>query len=309
MTQKLSIIFPVYMNEQSLAPLNEELAECEHQLASHGLETEVIFVDDGSTDDSLKELLKIKRERPATKVIRLSRNFGAVAASKTGMKYVTGDCFILVAADQQDPLDQVVIMAQHWLDGHKFIVSARASRRDTFATRLLAGIYYKMISVLVTRRYPRGGFDLMLMDRSMLPLMTASTRNINPNMYAIWLGFEPVILAYDRRERKYGKSRWTFRKKFNFFVDTITGFSVIPIRLISAIGFLTAVISFLYGAYIFVAGAMGRFQVSGFATIIVLTTFFFGLILVMLGIIGEYLWRAFDVITGKPEAVIDETYL
>jgi dolichol-phosphate mannosyltransferase len=305
----LSVIFPVYQNEGSLPGLAEELAGFERGLAEAGLHAEVIFVDDGSTDDSLKELLSIKAKRAETKVIRLSRNFGAVAASKTGMRFVTGDCFIIVAADQQDPLDQVLIMARHWLAGHKFVVSARATRQDDFSTQLLARAYYGLIHQLVTPDYPPGGFDLMLMDRVMLPYVLNSAAHININMYALWLGFSPLILSYHRRQRQHGKSQWTFSKKFKFFVDTITGFSVVPIRLISAIGMLMAVVSFTYALWIFINATLGRVPVSGFATIIVLMSFCFGLVLVMLGVIGEYIWRSFEMLSAKPEAIIDETFL
>jgi polyisoprenyl-phosphate glycosyltransferase len=305
----LSVVIPVYYNEASLPRLFEDLQEFETKLADRGLGLDLIFVDDGSGDDSLAELMKIKQARPATKVIKLTRNFGSVAASKTGFRFVDGDCFCILAADRQDPVAKVLEMVDCWRAGEKFVICARESRDDPAATRFFAAIYYFAIRRLVTPDYPRGGFDLMLLDRSLLPHMIDSGKDTHPNLYAYWLGITPKILLYHREKRTEGRSRWTFRKKAKLFVDTVTGFSVTPLRLISTFGLAAATLSFVYGLYMFINGLLGNIAVPGFTTIIVLLTFFSGLILVMLGIIGEYLWRVFDATQKKPESVIDETFL
>jgi polyisoprenyl-phosphate glycosyltransferase len=305
----VSVVVPVYFNEQSLPHLFSDLAPFEESLRERGLTLELIFVNDGSGDQSLTRLLDIKRQRPATKVISLARNFGAVAASKTGFRFVSGDAFTIIAADLQDPVEQLLLMVDRWLAGAKFVVSVRRSRGDPPATKLFAEIYYRILNWLVVRDYPKGGFDLMLMDKVMLPHMVGSGKNTNPNMYAYWLGFKPVILHYDRLERKYGRSRWTFRKKFNFFIDTISGFSVAPVRIMSGFGLIVAALSFLYGINIIIGALLGRVDVQGFATTVALVSFFSGIILVMLGVLGEYLWRIFDAVNHKPESVIDETFL
>ena len=122
---------------------------------------------------------------------------------------------------------------------------------------------YKLIHWLVVKDYPQGGFDLMLMDRQMLKYMAGSGKNTNPNMYAFWLGFRPVILPYHRRAREHGKSRWTFRKKLSFMLDTISGFSVAPIRMISGLGMVIALLSFGYGLNLVIQAALGRTTVQG----------------------------------------------
>jgi polyisoprenyl-phosphate glycosyltransferase len=305
----VSAIMPVYYNQYSLAQLFAELQEFEKDLKERQLALELIFVDDGSGDESLVELMKIKQVRPATKVIKLTRNFGSVAASKTGFRFVTGDCFCILAADRQDPVAKVLEMVDCWLAGEKFVVCARDSREDPVSTRFFAAIYYVVIRWLIAADYPRGGFDLMLLDRTLLPHMIDSGKDTHPNLYAYWLGITPRILNYHREKRSEGRSRWTFRKKAKLFFDTITGFSVTPLRVISGFGLTVATLSFVYGLYILINGLLGRIEVPGFTTIIVLMTFFSGLILVMLGIIGEYLWRVFDATQKKPESVIDETFL
>jgi dolichol-phosphate mannosyltransferase len=307
-TKVLSVVIPVYYNEGSLQELSAELFALEAALAERGVGLELIFVNDGSGDDSLSGLLAIKRSRPATKVISLARNFGAVAASKSALAHVTGDAFMFLAADLQDPPDQAVPMVDHWLTGSKFVVSARATRQDPIGSLLSAWLYYRIVEWFVLPGYPRGGFDLMLMDRIMLPYIMNCGKNTNPNVYAFWLGFAPTLLLYDRRKRRHGSSRWTFGKKLKFFVDTICGFTVVPIRAMSILGVVAAVLSLLYGAYIAVAALQGKVVVQGFATLVTLISFFSGLILMMLGTLGEYLWRVFDAVTSKPESVVDEVY-
>jgi glycosyltransferase involved in cell wall biosynthesis len=306
---KLSVIIPVYYNAESMPALEEGLRWLVQRLTERAMVLEVIAVNDGSGDDSLEALLAMKQRLPWLKVISLARNFGAVAASKTGFRYVTGDCFIIVAADLQDPLEQVLVMVDHWRDGHRFVISHRAARQDPTTTKAFAWVYYKILRWLVVDNYPPGGFDLMLMDRIMLPYMAESARNTNPNMYAFWLGFSPVMLSYDRRARLHGKSRWTFRKRLNFMVDTISGFSVVPIRILSAFGLLVAVLACLYGVNIVIQVSLGATTAQGFPTIVTLIAFFSGMILTMLGVIGEYIWRIFDIVAGKPESVVARAWL
>jgi polyisoprenyl-phosphate glycosyltransferase len=305
----VSVVIPVYYNEDSLPHLFQDLKGFEVELDKRSLDLELIFVDDGSGDNSLGELLKIREARPATRVIKLSRNFGAVAASKTGFKFITGDCFGILAADQQDPVSMFLHMVDAWLEGEKFVICVRNSRDDPALTKFFAAIYYFVIRKLVAPEYPHGGFDLMLLDASLLPNMVESGMNTHPNLYAYWLGIAPKSLSYRRQKREHGISRWTFKKKLKLFVDTISGFSVVPLRLISGFGLIVASLSFLYGLYIGVNAILGRVDQPGFATLVVLITFFSGLILVMLGIIGEYLWRVFEATQNKPESVIDETFL
>ena len=125
-------------------------------------------------------------------------------------------------------------------------------------------------------------------------------------LFIYWLGFRPEIISYRRRERLHGKSRWTFWKKFNVFVDSLAGFSILPLRLISLIGFVVSLLSLGYGVFILVNAILGRIEVRGFATVVTLMAFLLGVIIVMLGMIGEYIWRIFDEVNKRPEAVIDE---
>jgi dolichol-phosphate mannosyltransferase len=304
----VSVIVPVYYNAESLPALFRELTEVEHELGRRDVTMELIFVDDGSRDDSFAELMKIKAARPPTRVIRLSRNFGAVHASKTGMHHVTGDGFLVIAADLQDPPALIPQMVDHWLAGAKFVMCARRHRDDPPATRWLAAVYYALLRRLVVRDYPTGGYDLALMDKVFLPYMRQSSKNANTPLFAYWLGFRPTTILYDRRRREHGRSRWTVSKRLKFMLDSLLGFSVTPIRFISLIGLVVSVLSLVYGSVILVNALRGKSDVQGFPTIVVLVSFLFGLNIVMMGVIGEYVWRIFDEVNRRPETVVDEIY-
>ncbi len=308
MDKTVSVVVPVYYNAESLPHLFVALQGVEMQLAQLGCALELIFVDDGSGDTSLAALLAIRQQRPATRVIKLARNFGAIHASKIGLNYVTGDCFMWLAADLQDPPYLVVEMTKHWLNGAKFVLAARTMRSDPAMTRFFAWLYYRLVRWIIAPDYPPTGFDIMLMDKQLLPYIRDSSKNMNTTLLLYWLGFKPIIMEYVRPERPYGKSRWTFFKKFNYFVDSLVGFSVLPIRIISLIGFIVAFLSFLYGMYIAISYLFGARDVPGFATLAALIAFLLGLVILMLGIIGEYIWRIFDELTRRPEVVIDEVY-
>ncbi len=306
--QMLSVVVPVFNNEPSLDTLFEQLTGFEDGLADKGLGLELIFVDDGSADASYAKLLDIRHRRPATKLIRLTRNFGAVAAARAGMRLAAGDVLTLLAADLQDRLDKLGEMIEHWQAGSKFVICLRSNRRDPLASRLFAGLSYRILNRLALQSYPQSGFDLMLLDRTLLPYMLQGSVLVSPQLTAFWLGFEPAVVSAERAARPHGRSTWTFAKRLKLFVDTITSFSLAPIRIASVIGLMAALGGLGYGAYIFISALLGNFEVPGFATLVVLISFFSGLILLMLGIIGEYLWRIFSVLDERPESVIKETH-
>jgi dolichol-phosphate mannosyltransferase len=301
----LSIVIPVYYNEESLPHLFAALQRLESNLLTRAVALELIFVDDGSGDGSFVELMKIKRARPATKLVKLTRNFGNIRAEKTGYRYITGDCFCALSADLQDPPELIEKMIDYWLAGEKFVICVREQREDPPLTTFFANLFYKLVRSFVIRDYPRGGFDLALMDKAMLPYMLASGKNINTALFAYSLGFEPVKISYKRQKRQHGRSRWTFAKKFNYFIDSILGFSVIPLYMISWVGITLAIVSFLYGLYVILYVLIQGREVPGFASLFTMTAFLSGLTLTMLGIIGQYIWRIFDEVNGTPESVVE----
>jgi len=305
---KLSTIIPVYNEAESLPELFAELYLLEAGLQQRDFATEFIFIDDGSRDGSLSQMLKFKADHAETRIVKLTRNFGAIHATKVGMEQVTGDCFTVLSADLQDPPELILDMIDHWRAGSKFVIYTRQQRQDPLVSRAFAALYYRILRRFVAPRFPVGGFDLALMDGSMLPYMKQSGKNINLALFAFWLGFEPEIMYYTRRKRRFGRPKWTFGKKFTFFIDSILGFSFLPIRLISMIGVIVSLISFTYGAIMVIYTLTGHRDLPGYPTIVSLISFLLGLVIIMLGVIGEYVWRILDEINHRPEAVIDEIY-
>ncbi len=255
------------------------------------------------------ELMKIKQQRPDTRVIKLTRNFGESNAYKAGMKYVTGDCTTRLSADLQEPAELVTEMTDQWLAGSKFVIATRKSRVDPPLTALFAGIFHWLVRKMINKDYPKGGFVIMLLDAALVPYVRGSSKNASAALFAYSLGYKPAIVKYERRKREHGKSRWTFGKKLTGFIDSILGNSVLPIRIISLIGLIVSLLSMAYGSFIVIETILGyRPGVAGFPTMVALISFLLGLVIIILGIIGEYLWRVFDEVTTRPEAVIEEVY-
>ena len=306
--KKLSIIVPVYYNENSLAPLFKELQLVEKELLEKSVLVELIFVNDGSLDDSLSELLKIRNARPETIVINLTRNFGATHATKIGLRHCSGDSFLWIAADLQDPPSIIINLVESWLAGSKYNICVRKKRKDPFMVILFSSIYYYFLRKLIIKDFPKGGFDVFLLDCEYKDILLESSKSAYMPILSYWLGIKPEIIEYERRERKHGKSKWTFIKRINTLIDIFFGFSSKPIRVIGFFGLIVSVLSFMYGAYISIFALFGIKGASGFATIVTIITFSFGLIIFTLGIIGEYISKIFDQVNKRPEVVIDKIY-
>ncbi|MEP7291960.1 MAG: glycosyltransferase family 2 protein [Chloroflexota bacterium] len=298
----VSLVIPVYAEAESLPALFDELRAVEAQLAARTCALELIFVDDGSRDGSLNLLLQFRETHPATKIVKLARNFGAVAASKAGLGFVTGGCFAWLSADLQDPPALIVEMVDAWLGGAKYVIAARTARRDPPLPRFFSALYYALLRRLVMPDYPQGGFDLALIDQSLMAHLRDSGRQTNTELLSFWLGVAPVIINYERRQRLHGKSGWTFARKLGYARDSLLGFSPFLIRAISLIGALVTVLSVCYGASAVLTGA------PGFAAAFAVVIFLLGVIIFALGILGEYLWRIHNQLSQRPEVVIDHIY-
>jgi len=305
--RRFSILVPIYFNELNIEHTVPRLKALEESLPEY--EFEFVFVDDGSRDSSLDLLLEERRKDSRVKVIKLSRNFGSMAAIQAGLTHVTGDCIGIITADLQDPPELFVDMVRMWEKGNKVVLAVRGDRDESAGQKVFAGIYYYLLDRFALRGYPRGGFDFLLMDKQIVgELNDVHEKNTNILSLVFWLGHSRAIIPYTRQERKHGVSRWTFSKKLKLFLDSFVSFSYAPIRIMSLTGIVTASLSFVYGMFVVISLLLGHVHVRGYTTIIALVTFLLGLIMVMLGIIGEYLWRILDESRNRPGYVIDEVY-
>ncbi len=302
---KISVVVPVYYNSQSLRPLHQRLAQVAANMPQ--AEFEFVFVDDGSGDNSFGVLKELAAQDPRVKVIRLVRNFGSNAAILAGLTYAQGDCVIEITADLQDPPELIPEMVSHWQAGTKLVLAARSGRCDPLATRLTGGLFNRLFKWLVFPNFPAEGFDFFLADRQVIQVLL---RIAGPNLYlfglVLWTGYTPAIVTYTREERRFGKSRWTLGKKVKYFLDAFVGFSYLPLRLASVTGIMLAIFGFLYAAFVVVAKAVAGFPIEGWASLMVVLLLVTGTQLLMLGILGEYLWRNLDEARQRPLFLVGE---
>jgi len=300
-----SIIVPIYFNELNIPHLLPRLKKLQEALLEYTLE--FIFVDDGSQDNSFQLLVEEQKQDKRIKIIKLSKNFGSMAAIQAGLHYVQGDCVGIIAADLQDPPELFLEMIQKWESGRKVVLALREEREDAALQNLFSNTYYYLLRTFAIEGYPKGGFDLVVIDRQIVnELRIISEKNTNIMSLIFWLGHDRDSVSYIRQKRGIGTSKWTLTKKIKLFIDTFINFSYVPIRAISLIGLLTAIISFSYGLLVIILRVFGKIPVHGWTIIVAILTLLLGLIMIILGVIGEYLWRILDESRKRPNYVIDK---
>lgn len=303
-----SIVIPVYYNELNLPDTIPQLLSLADKIPNYHLE--LIFVDDGSRDHSLEILLDFQSRFPESiKVVKMTRNFGSMAAIQAGFTVATGDCAGMISADLQDPPELFHEMIGHWEKGIKAVFAVRQDREEPFMQKLFSNAYYSFIRKFAITEYPDGGFDFFLIDRQVVnEINSIQEKNTNLMTLIFWLGFESIMIPYIRRSRTKGKSRWTFSKKTKLFVDTFVAFSFFPIRILSIIGFVVAISSFTYGVFILFYWLFFSIDVKGYVPMMLVMTFTSGIQMAMLGVLGEYLWRTLDEVRRRPHFIIDSIY-
>jgi glycosyltransferase involved in cell wall biosynthesis len=301
----LSIIIPVYYNEQNIPFLFEKLSE--EILSNPNYDYELIFVDDGSGDNSYGELLKLQKQHSKVKIIKLSRNFGSHTAILAGLTNATGDCATIISADLQDPPEIINRMFEKWMEGNKVVLAVREDREESYTQKLFSNTYYKLMKRYALPNMPEGGFDCFLIDRKIVDILKSmEEKNTTLMGQILWAGFKTEKIYYVRKEREIGKSRWTLAKKIKLFIDSFLAFSYAPIRFMSFIGVIMSLLSFISGAYLIVNKLVNGVNVQGWTSLMVLFLFVAGIQMIMLGIIGEYLWRNMDESRKRPVFIIDE---
>jgi dolichol-phosphate mannosyltransferase len=296
--RKISLCYAVYQNAGTLEELYWRSRKAMHENFPD-LEIEFVFVDDGSTDGSLEELtsIKVRHADKRIKIISLTRNFGQMAAIVAGWKHATGHAAINLAADLQDPPEQCVPMIKQWLSGKDVVISYRAKHGASWFRLITSRIAYRTLLPQI----PVGGFDFSLLSRRALDAMLKLTERNRFYQYdVLWIGFDPAFLPYDKAYRKVGKSQYSFWKRLSFFTMAYVNSSYSPIRLMSSIGIFFSIAGFAYAVTIVYAWIMHRTPFKGWAPIMILMLVMGGFIMIMLGILGEYLWRVLDESKRRP---------
>jgi dolichol-phosphate mannosyltransferase len=305
----LSVVIPVYFNEKSLPRLLERLKAALGELK--GYETEFVFVDDGSPDGSLRVLLELQKTAGGIRIVRLTRNFGSMAAVQAGFLHARGDCVAMITADLQDPPELIPEMLRHWESGKKTVFAVRQGRKDPWLSALFAKTYYWLLRRWGVRGFPPGGFDFVLLDREVVNQLNAiQEKNTHLMPLIFWLGHDHALIPYTRGKRaeEYGKSRWTFGKKLKLFIDSFVSFSYAPIRALSFLGAALVAAACLTALAVLLAWRHSGRGMEGWGVVSLLLIFFSGLQLLSMGLIGEYLWRTLDASRNRPSFVIDKIY-
>jgi polyisoprenyl-phosphate glycosyltransferase len=305
----LSYIIPCYFNEENIPETKKELLKNESNFPTD-VRFEYIFIDDGSKDGTLQELLKFKEEEPdKVRVIKLSGNFGSYNAILAGMNYAKGDCNVILAADLQDPPEMIPKMYSYWVNGIKLVIANREDREESFLQKTFSNTYHYLIKTFALKGIPKGGYDLVLFDKKLRDeVVKIDERNTNQIYLLSWLRYDYVSIPYKRKKREIGKSRWTLNKKIKLFIDSFVSFSFFPVRLISVSGLILGLLSFLYGLFVIYAKITGLVPIKGWSAIMVVILIVSSFQMVALGIIGEYVWRAMDASRRRPNFIIDEIY-
>ncbi|MBR2743789.1 MAG: glycosyltransferase family 2 protein [Clostridia bacterium] len=305
--KKISIIVPVYYNEENLLPLYTDLKEkVLDVLPKYELDYELIFVDDGSKDKSYSVLQNLSKLDNKIVLYKLSRNFGEHAALLAGLSKCTGNFAVRKAADLQEPSELIISMIEKYNEGNNVVIATRADRDEPFIQKTLSNCYATIMQKLALHDMPKGGFDSFLIDRQVIDvLVNMQEKNTSLMSQILWSGFKTASVPYTRLKRKAGKSRWTFSKKFKLAIDSLLSFSYFPIRFISSVGILSCLASIIACIVIICMKVNGVIDVEGYTSIILLVIFCFGVIMLSLGILGEYLWRTFDATRKRPPFIIE----
>jgi glycosyltransferase involved in cell wall biosynthesis len=305
----VSVVIPVYYNEDNI-PATWAALEATLQKLPEEFDWEVVFVDDGSGDGSYARLVALFEARPdRVRVVKLTRNFGQTAAILAGLREVRGDCCVVMSADLQDPPELILEMVARWSRGtRKIVLATRSGREDGTLARLSSRVFYRLMRRYALPNMPEGGFDFFLVDRRVIDLVDGiDEKNSFLQGHILWTGFEPELIPYTRRKREIGRSRWTLSAKIKYFFDGFVTYTTSPIRLITLVGLIVSVLSFGYATLIFFLRLFWGHPVEGWAPLMISILMLSGVHMMMLGIIGEYLWRNYQETRKLPSFVVEST--
>lgn len=301
---KISIVVPVYYNSDTLMMLYEDMKE---KILGKLGDYELVFVDDGSGDNSWEIMNRIKDMDGHTKCVKLSRNFGEHAALLAGLSVCTGDCAVTKQADLQEDSEIILDMYESWKKGNKVVLAVRSDRDENPVKKFFASMYYVIIHKLVNEKMPVGGCDCYLLDRQVIQVLEMlDEKNSSLTLQVLWAGFQTDHVYFHRKDREVGKSRWTLSKKIKLAMDSMLSFSYFPIRFMSTIGVTFFVVSIIMAIEVIVEKVTVGTPILGWASLMCVVLFSFGCMMLMMGILGEYVWRTLDSSRNRPPYLIDE---
>lgn len=303
----ISIIAPCYNEEETIEPFLRRIEEILTQINEP---YEIVFINDGSKDNTLNVLLNAKQNFKNIRIINFSRNFGKEAALTAGLDKARGEAAIPIDVDLQDPPELIKELVAKWREGYDVVLAKRADRTsDSFAKRVSADLFYKLNGKISNVDIPNNVGDFRLMSKRVVEALKRLPENqrFMKGLFA-WVGFKTVVIEYVREKREAGQSSFNGWKLWNFALDGITSFSTLPLRIWLYIGALVSFLSFLYGSFIILKTLIFGVDLPGYASLAVIMLFLGGIQLIGIGILGEYIGRIYSESKRRPSYIIEGEY-
>ncbi len=297
--KKISIIVPVFNEQSVIRSFHERLSIV---LGRLNLFSEVIYINDGSTDDTKTQLKMIRSQDSKVAILNLSRNFGKEIAVTAGLDYSNGDAVIIIDADLQDPPELIFDFVKWWEQGYDVVYGKRESRAgDPYFKKITAFCFYRIMRLLCPVSIPVDTGDFRLLSRKAVDALKQIKEHSRfmKGLYA-WIGFPQKAVLYNRDARFLGKTKWNYWRLWNFAIDGVASFSMAPLRVASYIGLLISLMSFLYGMIIISKTLLFGEVIKGYPSLMTVILFLGGIQLMVMGIIGEYIGRIFNEVKMRP---------
>lgn len=304
--KKITIIVPSYNEEEALPYLYERLNAMMNNLNQY--EFEVLFINDGSKDKTLELIKEMRNKDNRISYVNFSRNFGKETAMIAGLDYATGDAVIFIDADLQDPPELIPELIKYWEEGYDDVYARRSSRKgETFLKKFTSKMYYKVLQSLTRVEIQKDTGDFRLLDRRCVNALKKmrETQRCSKSMFS-WIGYKKKEVMYDRDPRVAGTTKWNYKKLVDLAIDGITAFTTSPLRISTFLSIPTFLAFIIYLIYIIVKCINNSAGIQGYQIIILLNLFSFGVIILLIGIIGEYLGRIFNETKNRPLYFVDE---
>lgn len=303
---EISVVIPVYNEAKSLDPLSVRLSAA---LANCNESFEIIFINDGSQDGSLEKIRSLCAETTNYRALSLSRNFGKEVAITAGLDQARGDAVIIMDADLQHPPELIIQFIERWREGYKNVYGQRLDRAtDPRIRAIFTKLFYRLVDKYGDVSLPSGAGDYRLLDRQAVDALLSMRERarFNKGLYA-WIGFRSVGVPYTVESRAAGESKFNFSRLMQFALDGFMSFSSIPLKIWTYAGLLISGFALAMALYYWTRTMLFGVDLPGFPSLIVSITFFSGVQLISLGVIGEYIARIFNEVKGRPLYLIEET--
>ncbi|MFK7831760.1 MAG: glycosyltransferase family 2 protein [Winogradskyella sp.] len=303
---EISIIIPVYNESENLDALYERLHKTVHSLTDR---YQILFINDGSTDDSMSKIQSISERDSNVFYVNLSRNFGHQIAVSAGLEYCSAQCTVIIDADLQDPPELITELFAKYKEGFDVVYAKRNKREgESFLKKLTAKWYYRLLKNLVSFEIPLDAGDYRLVSKKVVSAINSMPeQNKFLRAQIAWLGFKQSYVLYNRDSRKHGKSGYTYSKMMRLAFDGITGFSDKPLLFVSRLGFVISIFSFLLIVYAIFAHFALEQTITGWTSLIISAAFIGGIQLLSVGVIGEYISRINVNVKDRPLYIVDAT--